>query len=248
MRIFSLQVLKVTMILLTFSLTTMAHDKAKAASRFYTPQRKVEVPEWMQMFDKKEQPKSAAQKKFKSGAVYATSGSRSNQSAGITTTLPSIQFRSSFGSARASISVSSPKSVSPAGSSATMTIKETSRASVHTIGASGNMSSAVSNGSTGSQMSSPNQSYSGALAISTPAITYKPFHPAVPSEYDAEGNLPEDKASGRRKMIGDDFGDRPDSPWSNDSPVGEPWILAIFAAMFSGIIAWRKRKGNELVD
>lgn len=200
------------------------------------------------MFDKKEQPKPAAQKKFKSGAVYATSGSRSNQSAGITTTLPSIQFRSSFGSARASISVSSPKSVSPAGSSATMTIKETSRASVHTIGASGNMSSAVSNGSTGSQMSSPNQSYRGALAISTPAITYKPFHPAAPSEYDAEGNLPEDKASGRRKMIGDDFGDRPDSPWSNDSPVGEPWILAIFAAMFSGIIVWRKRRGNELVD
>lgn len=246
MRIFSLQVLKVTTILLTFSLTTMAHDKAKAASRFYTPQRKADVPEWMQMFDKKEQQKPAAQKKFKSsGAVYATSGSRSNQSAGITTTLPSMQFRSSFGSARASISVSSPKSVSPAGSSATMTIKETSRASVHTIGASGNMGSAVSNGSTGSQMSSPNQSYSGALAISTPAITYKPFHPAAPSEYDAEGNLPEDKASGRRKMIGDDFGDRPDSPWSNDSPVGEPWILAIFAAMFSGIIAWRKRTATK---
>ena len=199
----------------------------------------------MQMFDKKEQPKPAAQKKFKSGAVYATSGSQSNQSAGITTTLPSMQFRSSFGSARASISVSSPKSVSPAGSSATMTIKETSRASVHTIGASGNIGSAISNGSTGSQMSSPNQSYSGALAISTPAITYKPFHPAAPSEYDAEGNLQEDKASGRRKMIGDDFGDRPDSPWSNDSPVGEPWILAIFAAMFSGIIAWRKRTATK---
>ena len=244
MRIFSLQVLKVTTILLTFSLTTMAHDKAKAASRFYTPQRKVDVPEWMQMFDKKEQQKPAAQKKFKSsGAVYATSGSQSNQSAGIATTLPSMQFRSSFGSARASISVSSQKSVSPAGSSATMTIKETSRASVHTIGASGNMGSAVSNGSTGSQMSSPNQSYSGALAISTPAITYKPFHPAAPSEYDAEGNLPEDKASGRRKIGG--FVDRPDTPPANTSPIGEPWILAIFAAMFSGIIAWRKRTATK---
>ncbi|MCR5533384.1 MAG: InlB B-repeat-containing protein [Paludibacteraceae bacterium] len=214
----------------------MAHDKAKAASRFYTPQRKADVPEWMQMFDKKEQPKPAAQKKFKSGAVYATSGSRSNQSAGITTTLPSMQFRSSFGSARASISVSSPKSVSPAGSSATMTIKETSRASVHTIGASGNMSSAVSNGSTGSQMSSPNQSYSGALAISTPAITYKPFHPAAPSEYDAEGNVAEESVPERRKTLGGgpEWGEGP-------CPVGEPWILAIFAAMFSGIIAWRKR-------
>lgn len=190
------------------------------------------------MFDKKEQQKPAAQKKFKSsGAVYATSGSRSNQSAGITTTLPSMQFRSSFGSARASISVSSPKSVSPAGSSATMTIKETSRASVHTIGASGNIGSAVSNGSTGSQMSSPNQSYSGALAISTPAITYKPFHPAAPSEYDAEGNVAEESVPERRKTLGGgpEWGEGP-------CPVGEPWIMAIFAAIFGGVIAWRKKQ------
>lgn len=67
---------------------------------------------------------------------------------------------------------------------------------------------------------------------------YTPFDNTSPSEYHPVAAGQDQDASGGRhghirkeKILG------PDTPPANQSPIGEPWILALFAAIMAGIIA-----------
>lgn len=67
---------------------------------------------------------------------------------------------------------------------------------------------------------------------------YTPFSATLPSAH-AEavatgGNGP----TGPRK----DFVHRPDDDPAQTSPVGEPWILILFATLFGGAVAWRRTR------
>jgi len=76
---------------------------------------------------------------------------------------------------------------------------------------------------------------------------YEPFSNATPSE--ANGPA---KAPGRRRGYNQETGEwTPDAPdietagdygQSGESPIGEPWVLAIFALAFAGVIAIRQYK------
>ena len=69
---------------------------------------------------------------------------------------------------------------------------------------------------------------------------YKPFDNTTPSEQSEVGASysPNKAPSGPRKGFGkpDEIGK------SNESPVGEPWILLAFAAAFAAGIAFRRKK------
>lgn len=74
---------------------------------------------------------------------------------------------------------------------------------------------------------------------------YAPFDNTMPSEQSSGPN----KKGGVRKSDGDDWnpgwGDEtpgPDTNAGQESPVGEPWILAAFALLFAGVVYLRGRK------
>lgn len=69
---------------------------------------------------------------------------------------------------------------------------------------------------------------------------YAPFDASAPSEQ-SEANT--NQASGKPGRVktfigGGETGQGP-------SPVGEPWVLAIFALAFAGVVAIRKRKNHR---
>lgn len=70
--------------------------------------------------------------------------------------------------------------------------------------------------------------------------TYTPFDNSAPSEYSEVGqSYSPNKAPGgprKGKITG------PDTPPADQYPIGEPWILALFAAAFAGVILWKRRK------
>lgn len=73
---------------------------------------------------------------------------------------------------------------------------------------------------------------------------YAPFDNTMPSE-----QCGPNKKGGVRKSDGDDWtpgwGDEtpgPDTPPGQESPVGEPWILAAFALLFAGVVYLRGKK------
>lgn len=76
--------------------------------------------------------------------------------------------------------------------------------------------------------------------------TYVPFDDAVPSDYSAVGA--QNAANGPQVRRG--FGPRPDDKPADTSPIGESWVLAIFATLFAGFAYARKRKrltdGNRM--
>lgn len=73
---------------------------------------------------------------------------------------------------------------------------------------------------------------------------YEPFDNTTPSQLSESAATGSSKPSGPRRI--GSFGPRPDGPASPDSPVGEPWILLLFAILMAGGIAVRKRKNTTL--
>lgn len=74
-------------------------------------------------------------------------------------------------------------------------------------------------------------------------VTYAPFTTALPSEQSTASESSSGRPTGsirRGKILG------PDTPPADESPIGEPWILAIFALAFAGVVAFRKRKNTTL--
>ena len=67
---------------------------------------------------------------------------------------------------------------------------------------------------------------------------YVPFDDAAPSDQSVVGRSynPGHRTGGPKKG----FGGGPESG-QGPSPIGEPWILAAFAALFAGVIAWRRK-------
>ena len=66
---------------------------------------------------------------------------------------------------------------------------------------------------------------------------YEPFNDTPPSE---SGNAPRG-ISGRKNLGGMD-GHDPGGPGSSNSPVGEPFVLLLFAAVAAVVVAWRKKE------
>ncbi len=96
-----------------------------------------------------------------------------------------------------------------------------------------NMPSPNSNGEAiQSQQIMPTCNYNGTV--------YEPFSSVTPSEQSAVGASysPSDTPGGPRrgKITG------PDTPPADESPIGEPWIMAAFALLFAGAVALRRRK------
>ena len=248
----SFQIVRMTVVLLTSSITMMAHDKANAASRFYTPQKKAEVPEWFKIFERNDQKPqlSQPQQQSKFSSTYTGAPVFSSRATS-TISIPSIQYRNSL-FARPQISVSSP-APSAAGAASTvsmmpMRVKETNGATVHNIGASMGMNSGLATASSGRNSSNKSGGVAYATAMSMPAMTYELFDKNAPSTYCTDENdaTNELRKAGRHKLGG--FVDRPDTPPANTSPVGEPWILALFAFLFSGVIAWKRMRGKRQVN
>lgn len=83
------------------------------------------------------------------------------------------------------------------------------------------------------QIVRPISAYQGAV--------YAPFNEATPADYYSDGasNSPATMSTGadRGFVGGPESGQGP-------SPVGEPWIMLLFAATLAAVTAWRKRKGR----
>ena len=85
-----------------------------------------------------------------------------------------------------------------------------------------------------------NQSnFSGSSYSST---VYQPFSNTTPAEYSAsasgDGTATPPGVTNRHNS----FGPRPDSKPANTSPVGEPWVMLVFAALAAGAIAYKRKK------
>ena len=66
---------------------------------------------------------------------------------------------------------------------------------------------------------------------------YEPFSNSTPSEQSSVGASQTSPAGPNRGKKFDTGGDSGQGP----SPVGEPWVLAVFALAFGGVIALRRR-------
>ena len=70
---------------------------------------------------------------------------------------------------------------------------------------------------------------------------YEPFSTATPSDYSEVSTTSTSEESGRPGHIRKGFdigGDTPPGP----SPIGEPWIMAVMAVVFGGVIYLRRRR------
>ena len=73
-------------------------------------------------------------------------------------------------------------------------------------------------------------------------VTYKAYQGAV---YEPFNDTPPSEAgNGDRGISGrkNAFPGRPDTGQSKDSPVGEPFVLLLFAAVAVAVVAWQQRK------
>lgn len=73
--------------------------------------------------------------------------------------------------------------------------------------------------------------------------TYAPFSTSVPSEQSAVSTNGSSVPKGGIKR-GGNFNHGTEYGQSEESPIGEPWILAFFAILFAGVIAVRNRKNT----
>lgn len=75
----------------------------------------------------------------------------------------------------------------------------------------------------------------GATYTST---VYEPFNNTPPSAYSEVGSTQGSSRPGGPRKLG---GGTDPGEQSDEFPVGDPWILAVLAVAFAGLIAWRKR-------
>ena len=72
---------------------------------------------------------------------------------------------------------------------------------------------------------------------------YEPFDNTAPSEQYSEGiSSSPNRAPGKGGGIRKGFDTGAEYGRDDQYPVGEPWILAAFAVLFAGVIAWRRVK------
>ncbi len=89
--------------------------------------------------------------------------------------------------------------------------------------------------------------FSGSAYSST---VYQPFSNTTPAEYSASGM--DNGVSGPRKnnsgsfTMDDGFILGPDTPPAQEFPVGEPWVMLVFAALAAGMIAYNRKKEPTL--
>ena len=89
--------------------------------------------------------------------------------------------------------------------------------------------------------------FSGSAYSST---VYQPFSNTTPAEYSASGM--DNGVSGPRKnnsgsfTMDDGFILGPDTPPAQEFPVGEPWVMLVFAALAAGFIAYNRKKEPTL--
>lgn len=107
-------------------------------------------------------------------------------------------------------------------------------------------------------ISVPDQEWSAAPAmrsqqILTTGVTYNgtiytPFDNTTPSELQGVGASYKQGVPFKAPISGEggDWEEIPDYNHTELSPIGEPWIMALFAILFAGVIAWRKH--NKELD
>lgn len=100
-------------------------------------------------------------------------------------------------------------------------------------------------GAYGSTMKSDYRVMGNAEALSTEykayqGTVYEPFNNTPPSESES-GSSPS-KITNRRNG----FVDRPDTPPAPGSPIGEPLVLLLFAAVAAAIVAWRQKRRAQV--
>lgn len=80
-------------------------------------------------------------------------------------------------------------------------------------------------------------------AVRYSATVFEPFNGACPSDYSAVAQASQSSGGGPRrgKILG------PDTDPAQQYPIGEPWILGIFALLFGGVIAWKNRTFHETI-
>ena len=93
--------------------------------------------------------------------------------------------------------------------------------------------------SQGSSMRVSTMQTSGSAYSSSVYVPFSGESPSMESD-------PTATPQGRQLRKG--FIDGPDTPPADQSPVGEPWILVAFAALFAGAIAWRKNEKRRAQD
>lgn len=88
------------------------------------------------------------------------------------------------------------------------------------------------------------QGTDGRLKTVTPVV-YKAFDLSVPSEYTAR-NFGIGESAGKSPVARRGFIDGPETGRSDESPIGEPWILLILAFVFGVGIYFKTRKIKAL--
>lgn len=69
---------------------------------------------------------------------------------------------------------------------------------------------------------------------------YEPFNSTTPSQYQESQMSAASKSPSRPRRA---FDTGAESGKSEEFPIGEPWVMVLFAALFAGAIAWRNAKG-----
>ena len=75
------------------------------------------------------------------------------------------------------------------------------------------------------------------------SVIYEPFATEAPSQY-TDGGSESGSSSGPSKITNrkNGFVDRPDTPPAPGSPIGEAWVMLLFAAAAAIVIALRKKQ------